>query len=123
MSDLSGTRKYQNIRVGFAVNCSSTGHYSARVDYSIVARDGSVKKRKRTWFYIGTKSALPQYVQDEIFRQLRALYCDGELSIYENDRDGNARYEDLRYHEPRHFEYMIDYTPQEGRERWNQKLT
>jgi hypothetical protein len=34
MSDLSGTRKYQNIRV---------------------------------------KSALPQYVQDEIFRQLRAV--------------------------------------------------
>lgn len=106
---MTAGRKYQYIHVYSGVNCSSTGHYSARISYSIMAKDGSAQKYKRTWFYIGTVSTLPKYAQDEIFRQLRALYRDGQLNIYENDQDGNARWENLRYHEPGHFEYMIDY--------------
>ena len=110
---MTAGRKYQYIHVYSGVNCSSTGHYSARISYSIVSKDGSTEKYKREWFYIGTVSALPQYAQDEIFRILRTLYSAGLLRFYENDQDGNARWEDLRYHEPQHFEYMIDYV-QEG---------
>lgn len=106
-------RKYQNIHVYPGVNCSSTGHYSARIAYSVVNKDNIVKDRRKAWFYIGTVSALPQYAQDEVFRQLRTLYHDKVIVFYEHGRDGNARYEDLRYHEPAHFEYMIDYK-QEG---------
>jgi len=109
---MTAGRKYQNIHVCPGVNCSSTGHYAARVSYSIVSKDGNTQY-KRDWFYIDTHSPLPQYAQDEIFRILRTLYRAGLLRFYENDQDGNARWEDLRYHEPAHFEYMIDYV-QEG---------
>lgn len=112
---MTAERKYQYIVVYSSVNCSSTGHYSARISYSIMGKYGDAQKYKREWFYIGTHSTLPQYAQDEIFRILRNLYRAGLLRFYENDQDGNARYEDLRYHEPRHFEYMIDYVREEAR--------
>lgn len=100
-------QKYQNIHVYSGVNCSSTGHYSAWISYSIAGKDGKVQKYKRAWFYLGTVSPLPQYAQDQIFDQLRTMYKDGQISFFENDRDGNARYENLRYHEPQHFEWLI----------------
>ncbi len=94
------------------VYCSSTGHYQARVH---VDRDGKREhyeydfdgtllwKGKRDW----RERACPKYLEAAILEKLRELYADGILRVYENDRDGNRRYDDLRYHVPEQFEWLI----------------
>ena len=55
-----------------------------------------------------TYKGYPQYVSRSIADQLKQMLDEGELSVYEYDRDGNRRYHDLRYHHPDHLAHVID---------------
>lgn len=94
------------------VYCSSTMHYAVSVKlergtkraYYEYDFDGALLwQGKRTW----RERPCPKYIEAAILEQLRAMHQAGELHVYENDRDGNRRYTDLRYHDPIHFARLI----------------
>lgn len=92
------------------VYCSSTGHYG--VDVRISYRGHN---RKRSYDFNGgfwlpqayIPATMPKYIERAVDERLRELYTAGKLRFYECDRDGNRRYDDLRYHDPRAFEWQI----------------
>ena len=105
-------RKY-TVTVSHQVYCTSMGHYFAKA----LIKDGKTREwrdidlngcrimwRDKPFTYQG----YPAYVQQSIADQLKQMLDEGELSVYEHDRDGNRRYYDLRYHVPEHLKREID---------------
>ena len=106
-------RKY-TVSVHKHIYCSSSGDYSATV---VIRSDKGRDKRNvglsgcrimwenKPFTYKG----YPQYVTASIAEQLKTLLDNGELQVYEHDRDGNRRYEGFHiYHEDRHLEFYIN---------------
>lgn len=101
-------RKYTAIIVHRDIYCSSSHNYVGRV--TIV----SSRKRETRYYDVhnGTieqhsnwsEKCYPAYVRNAVKRQYRDMLEQGELSVYECDRDGNRRYHDYRYHSD---EYLI----------------
>lgn len=94
-------RKYTNVTVLHSIYCSSSFDHFIGVTYH---ENGMWRSRD---FYIegcalmGKRSydlEIPQYFEDEILRGLLAALKQG-VTVYEYDRDGNKRYENLRYHD------------------------
>lgn len=93
------------------VNVSSSFNYTADVWF------WEAGVRKSYWYdpQIGLESKsqnhhgreVPKYVTEAIEAELRRLYQNGEIRFFEYDRDGNKRYENLRYCEPLHFAHYI----------------
>lgn len=113
-------RKFINVRVWTHINISSSGHYFAEMSYTEVDRDGKIR---RTWSrdycvsddiflalspYQDEWSA-PKYVYEAVHSQLIDLHEKGKLKFFEYDRDKNKRYENLRYHEPEHWQWLVDH--------------
>jgi len=106
-------RKY-NVKVFSEVYCSSSGYYVASCLIT-----GGGKRDKRDIDLAGcrimwhsqpfTYQGYPAYVTRSIADQLKQMSDEGELSVYEYNRDGDRRYQELRYHVPEHLEYAIDY--------------
>ena len=55
-----------------------------------------------------TYKGYPAYVLRSIATQLKEMLDEGELSVYEYDRDGIRRYHGLRYHNPQYLEHVIN---------------
>ena len=95
------------VKVLTSINCSSTGHYYAK---AVIASDGKLDVRDvdmndfRIMHHLKpfTYKGYPQYVLTAIADQLKRLYDDGDISVFEYDRDKNKRSLNLRYHEPHH---------------------
>lgn len=93
--------KYTQVFVLSEVNVSSTRHYSFRVTIKEATRLHRV-------YYDGLKSfwtekaypRFPQYVVQECQRQVMSRLLSDDTRYFEYDRDGNKRYEELRYHDP-----------------------
>ncbi len=93
--------KYTEVSVLSEVNVSSTRHYSFRV----VIKEANKIHRV---FYDGSKGfwtetthpRFPQYVIRECQRQTMSRLLSDDTRYFEYDRDGNKRYENLRYHDP-----------------------
>jgi hypothetical protein len=98
-------RKY-TVRVSPRINCSSSFDYHAVVK----VKDSKAGITRRN-YHIGSNTIFantarlqayrgyPAYVHTAIREQLRAMYAAGELVVYEYDRDGNQRTDNLRYHD------------------------
>lgn len=105
------TVKYTNIHVWNRVNCSSSGHYTAHVTmtggpsryYSLESGFLSNSDNYALW------ETAPAYLEHEVKRQLIKMIEDNTIIIYENDRNGCARTENLRYHEPDELNWFAEY--------------
>jgi hypothetical protein len=94
-------RKYQNIKVSDHVNVSSSFDYHFKVWWKGGHRDYSLgvgfltnhKYNAYTW------EGAPKYLEAEVERQIATMFRDGTAKFYEYDRDGNTRYENLRYYD------------------------
>lgn len=102
-------RKYRNIKVSSEINVSSTGHFTARVMWTGGARwyaldDGflSNSPNMHDW------NSAPKYLIDETKRQIANMIKDGTAKFFEYDRDKNRRYENLRYYDPEHAQWVAD---------------
>lgn len=105
-------QKY-TVRLYGSVYCTSQCDYFAKA--IIISKDGRETREidlngcRVMWHNKPfTYKGYPRYVQRSIAGQLKQMLDEGELSVYEYDRDGNRRYHDLRYHEPAHLTYVID---------------
>jgi hypothetical protein len=106
-------RRFTDIGVSKQVNVSSSGHYSFDVSFA-----ESGRRKSYLWFvgdtYLIRKSVtgvptrnVPQYVLTALEREARRHFLNGDLKVYEYDRDGIKRYTDLRYHDPERFAAML----------------
>lgn len=97
------SRKYINISVSSEINVSSSGHFSVHVSWR-----GSKGRlydfdcgfmTNHEYNAINWEGA-PQYLIRETLRQIVEMITTRAAKYYEYDRDGNKRYENLRYYEP-----------------------
>lgn len=105
-------RKY-HVKVYSAVYCTSHTDYFAKAVIT-----GGGKRETRDIDLSGcriichdapfTYKGYPQYVRRSIISQLKQMSDEGELSVFEHDRDGNRRYHDLRYHHPDYLKSLIN---------------
>jgi len=90
-------RRYEEVKVLNGVYISSDFHYHfhCRIegkgrdytpDMGFLAKDGPYSYR-----------GYPLYVHTEVQRQIAKKLRDGTFSFYEYDREGNRRYDELRY--------------------------
>jgi len=92
--------KYSKIKVSGDVYCSSSGHHFISVYYNVGERRWSRRyciDNDDMLTLVGMYlKAFPAYFMREIYRQLidRLPTC----RVYEFDRDGEKRYDELRYH-------------------------
>lgn len=104
-------RKY-TVKVYDAVYCTSTTDYYAT---AVIIGGGKRDRRevdirdfRMMWHDAPfTYKGYPSYVLRSIASQLKEKLDNGELSVYEHDRDGNRRYQDLRYHRADYLEQLI----------------
>lgn len=101
-------RAYENIRVSKQVNISSTCHYHFKVYWDGGHRDYSLgvgflgKPPHFDW------NGAPDYLQNEVERQIVEMFKDETAKFYEYDRDGNKRYTNLRYYYPDTVKFWIE---------------
>jgi hypothetical protein len=94
-------RKYTQVYVLSEVNVSSTRHYSFRVTIKEATRLHRVFYDGLRGFWTETTNPrFPQYVIRECQRQTMSRLLSDDTRYFEYDRDGNKRYENLRYHDP-----------------------
>lgn len=90
--------KYAHIYVSRQVNVSSSGHYHLEVSWDGGGRDYSIGDGFLT--DEGTWAGAPQYLEQEVKRQIAEMFRDGSAKFFEYDLQGNKRWENLRYHNP-----------------------
>lgn len=99
-------RKFHSIQIHRHANVTSTGHYGWEVSY----RDTSGNRHHR-WYHYGLMKPMefkaPKYLIAEVERLIAADIENGITVFYEFDRDGNKRYENLRYHDPDYVQRSI----------------
>src|SRR5512145_2001717 len=102
---------YTDIRVLKAIYVSSAGHYCAHVRYTHRRRR---RTRDVTLSDVGVmymkgmgEIVVPAYVTQEIARQVLEMMADGSASYYEYNRDGEKRYECLRYHAQENVDWIL----------------
>lgn len=101
-------RKYTEVDIGRRVNVSSTGHYSFHIH---------IKGYRCKWLNwdgggsFWTQSSyphFPDYVMSALKVKLLERLKAEDTVFYENDRDGNPRTTDLRYHDPERIQHWIE---------------
>lgn len=105
--------KYTNVTVSKQVYVSSHFDYFVDVTFTV---DGRRRGKKsfdmRDGWFLGERLGqwdAPQYVRREVGKQLIAVLRDPETRYYEYDRDGNKRYENLRYWDAESVAQMADW--------------
>lgn len=103
-------KKYQNITVSKQVNVSSSYHYHFTVKWDGGGRDYSLRVGFLTNHQYNpyTWEAAPKYLEREVERQILAMFEDKTAVFYEYDRDGNKRYENLRYWSQEDVDHYIE---------------
>jgi hypothetical protein len=103
-------RKYRNVTVYTKVNVSSSYHHWFSVGITEYKDDEPQRRRRFTWsFEFGLEPrSMPQYVKREIERQVLDGIRAGSFIWYEVDRDGNERYDNLRYHSCEAVQFIAD---------------
>lgn len=90
--------KYTNIEVSTSGYVSSSGHYFVEVYFSV-----NSKGRYHTTFCLNNGFTAykqrPQYMLAEVKRQIALLVIEDSIVWHEYDRDGNKRYDNLRYYD------------------------
>lgn len=110
--------KFFDVWIDNEIYVSSTGHYTARVGYKVRGVGGIFREARdymleNQWF-LGKRETLdfwlsaPAYLTTEANRLLVELLSSGRARFCEVDRDGNKRYEQLRYHEPERVAWLIN---------------
>lgn len=84
---------------------SSSGHYHWDVGYS----DTRGKRYTGSYCYgFGLyERCIPKYLETEIEKRIADMLESGTTKFHEYDRDGNKRFENLRYHLPEYIPNMI----------------
>jgi hypothetical protein len=112
-------RVYTILRVHTAINVSSSSDYFGGVIYTYhdkrIYRDvhlnnGTVMGLNDSW-----DVKMPQYFMRELWRLYREVLAEG-AKFYEYDRDKNKRWENLRYHDQRMVDHMIEWMGKEANE-------
>lgn len=105
-------RAYQDVQVLRDVYVSSTGHYTGAVRF---VRHGQRFKYDvdlsggLTVFGRGLNEIkLPKYVMNRIRELYLEAFEHGHNQYHEYDREGNKRYEDLRYHSQEAVNWIIE---------------
>lgn len=109
------TRKYTDVKVSASVRCMSDGHHWFHVRYTAYQNSKSVfvwRDYNPSVGFAGLGYALgwqaPKYLIAEVDRQIGQMCRDNQFKVYECDRDGNERYDDLRYHDPDVFKWYAE---------------
>lgn len=87
-------RKYKSIRVGKQIYVDSLGHYHFRIYGDCGGKIYALGFGFDDW------ANPPAYVVRDVQNQIADIIESGRGAFYERDRDGNPRYENLRYHDP-----------------------
>ena len=111
------------VEVSTSVYCSSSGHHVIKIYGSFggerfnIDVDGSglsyVQKRRanrwgyRPWAYV-PRGKYPAYFYAALADKLATVTAD-TWTFYEVDRDGNERYEELRYHHRPAFDGLLEW--------------
>lgn len=100
-------RVHRNIKVLHDVYCNSQGHfeffaYSTAGPFAVCDSGGGERLGKSGWDLWD----VPIYVDNEVRRQVGELARAGKLHFYEHDRDGDKRYDNLRYVDQEHVEWI-----------------
>jgi len=88
-------------RVSNEIYCSSSGHHFIRVSYQVAGERRAGDYCFEVNSLSGKKTPsliLPKYFERDIKRAAHELLTNGKPVYHEYDRDGNKRYEELRYH-------------------------
>lgn len=96
------SRAYKDIQVFREINVSSSGHYFGKMRYIYngrrITRDvdlsNGVIMDKRGFDAV----QLPVYVQFRVWQLYLEAFEHKHNTFFEYDRDGNKRYDDLRYY-------------------------
>ncbi len=105
-------RKYQDIRVIDEVYVSSSNHHFFRVVMKQLSGDKRLHINDDYAFGCAEPfehRRYPKYVLEAVERAILELLKSDKAIFHEIDRDGEKRYEDLRYHEDRDTAWMIEY--------------
>lgn len=90
-------RKYTNIRVAHDVYVNSQCDYTFHIH---MTGFGHAYYNPSVGFWTETaEPKFPKYVVEEVDRQMIARLKSPNTVYYEYDRDGNERYENLRYYD------------------------
>lgn len=104
------SRKFSEVSVVHEIYCSSSFDHFV----GIVYRENGEWRSRDFWIdgrallgKRGLSVEIPQYFLDDILRGLLQALKDG-VKVCEYDRDGNKRFEGLRYHDPEWIQGRID---------------
>lgn len=102
--------KYTKIVISSTIYVSSTCHYFATVFFL----ENGVSKRATLCIPsdLDKSAPLPAYAKEQIKRQIRHKVEAGEMSFHEYDKEGNKRWENLRYYDPEVMPEMVKDWPQ-----------
>jgi hypothetical protein len=108
-------RKYTQVKVVCNFYCSSSQDYFATVRW---VENDNLRQRGGREFWINQNAFLgkgrrmewwtaPKYLMQAVEEQLWQAVGSGDYVVHENDRDGNRRYKDLRYHSANYLKRMV----------------
>ena len=105
-------RTYSSVKVYSKVRCMSDGHhwFSVKLDYT----SGGYLTREYSpgYGFDGLGYALgwtaPAYVEAMVKHEIGQMCRDNVFNVYECDRDGNKRRDDLRYHNADVFKWYAE---------------
>jgi hypothetical protein len=96
-------RKWQLVRISPRVYCDSHGHHHFFARFRVRGR-GMVSVE---WFFDWVACpAIPKYAHIAIEEAI-GYAGPAHFRVYEHDRDGNERTDDLRYHDEDYFEERV----------------
>ena len=95
-------RAYVDIQVFREINVSSSGHYFGKMRYVHNGRRITLEVDLSNGVVMGKRNfdaiQLPQYVLRRVWELYLEAFEKGHNRYFEYDRDGNKRYDDLRYY-------------------------
>jgi len=96
-------RKWLLLGVSRRVYCDSSGHHHFFARFAVRRKGKGVRRVEVEWFLDGTTDkAIPDYA-DVAIRERIGFDGPEHYTVYEKDRDGNERTDDLRYHDAAFF--------------------
>lgn len=98
-------RRWLLVHVSTDVYCDSSGSYHFFARFTYRGRE-SVKVEYLPESGIADRG-LPKYAIQALEDHIAFMARD-KFTIYEMNREGNARRRDYRYHDPERFKYMLD---------------
>lgn len=83
--------------------------FSYRIGLGRIKQGEYILGWKHAWLWSNPKfpQDAPRYITREVQAQIIAFYDADKLKVYECDREGNQRFENLRYFEPDMLTYAI----------------